>query len=94
MSDAHLRPPVEIMLGDLDTTAPPATNSLIALRMIQNASLMELWGVGHLDFVSTCTELGRAQVPICKTRVPQDDTHARAIHAAEVFFDHHLGVTR
>jgi predicted dienelactone hydrolase len=88
----HLSKPVEIMLGDLDTTAPPATNGLAAVRMIPNASLTELSGVGHLDFLSTCTKLGLAKVPICKTRVPQDDTHARAIKAAEVFFDRQLGV--
>ena len=35
-----------------------------------------------------------AKVPICKTRVPQDETHARAIRAAQAFFDHQLGVTR
>jgi len=89
----HLHTPVEIMLGDLDTTAPPVTNGLVAVRMIQNASLIELSGVGHLDFLSTCTELGLAKVPICKSRVPQEDTHARAIKAAEVFFNRQLGVT-
>src|SRR5471032_197737 len=51
----HLHTPVDIILGDLDTTAPPAT--------------------------------------IGKTRVPQADTHARAIQAAQAFFDHQLGVT-
>src|SRR5471030_186991 len=89
----HLHTPVDIMLGDLDTTAPPATNGLVAVRMIPNASLTELSGVGHLDFLSTCTKLGLAKVPICKTRVPQADTHARAIQAAQAFFDHQLGVT-
>jgi predicted dienelactone hydrolase len=85
--------PVEIMLGDLDTTAPPATNGLVAARMIPDASLIRLPGVGHLDFLSTCTELGIARVPICKTDVPQAETHERAIRAAEVFFDRQLAVT-
>jgi predicted dienelactone hydrolase len=89
----HLHTPVEIMLGDLDTTAPPATNGLVAARMIPNASLIRLPGVGHLDFLSTCTALGLAKVPVCKTDVPQVDTHERAIKAAEVFFDRQLGVT-
>jgi hypothetical protein len=82
------------MLGDLDTTAPPATNGLVAVRMIPNASLTELAGVGHLDFLSTCTQLGLAKVPICKTRLPQEGTHAWAIKVVEVFFDRQLGVTR
>jgi len=89
----HLHTPVEIMLGDADVTAPPTTNGLVAARMIPSASLIRLPRVGHTDFLSTCTELGRANVPICKTDVPQADTHLQAINAAQVFFDRQLGVT-
>lgn len=85
-----MRLPVEIILGGADTVAPPATNGLAAARMIPNASLVQLSGVGHYDFLSSCTESGRAKVRLCKASVPQEDTHQRAIEAAEAFFGRNL----
>jgi predicted dienelactone hydrolase len=89
----HMRVPVEIMLGDADKVAPPATNGLVAAKLIPNASLIQLPDVGHYDFLSSCTESGRAVSPLCKTSVPQDQTHRQAIDAAEAFFAKHLGET-
>jgi predicted dienelactone hydrolase len=86
----HLHMPVAIILGDADTAAPPPTNGLAAAKLLPNASLIRLPGVGHNDFLATCTETGRANVPACKTSVAQDDTHRRAIDAAMAFFGQHL----
>lgn len=82
--------PVEIILGDADTVAPPATNGFVAAKMIPNVSLIRLPGVGHYDFLASCTGSGRATIPICRTDVPQADTHQQAIEAAEVFFSRQL----
>jgi predicted dienelactone hydrolase len=91
---ARMRMPVEIILGDADTVAPPATNGAIAAKSIPNASLIQLHAVGHYDFLATCTQNGRAIVPLCKASVPQDDTHRRAIEAAKAFFGRELGTAR
>jgi predicted dienelactone hydrolase len=90
---AHMHVPVEIMLGDADHVALPATNGLIAAKMIPGAILKQLPDVGHDDFLATCTDLGRATLPGCKTKVPQDNTHQQAIQAATTFFDRQLSVT-
>jgi predicted dienelactone hydrolase len=82
--------PVEIILGDADTVAPPATNGLVAAKLIPSVSLLRLPGVGHYDFLPSCTDSGRANIPICKTEVPQADTHRQAIEAAEAFFSRQL----
>ncbi len=90
----HMQVPVEIILGDADTVALPATNGLVAARMVPNASLIRLPGVGHYDFLSTCTESGRAIVSVCRTAVPQADTHRQAIEAAQAFFSRQLGTVQ
>jgi predicted dienelactone hydrolase len=82
--------PLEIILGDADPVAPPGTNGLVAARMIPNASLIRLPGVGHYDFLASCTRFGQALVPRCKTSVPQGQTHRHAIEAAEAFFGREL----
>jgi len=84
---AALRKPVSIMLGDDDIDAPPATNGLIAAKAIPGATLLRLPGVGHTDFLPDCTDAGRATFPqLCTFIVPQEDTHRRAIEAAQEFF--------
>jgi predicted dienelactone hydrolase len=87
---ADLRRPVHIVLGDADTVAPPTTNGLAAAGKIPGAELEQLPGVGHYDFLSPCTEEGQKIIPLCKTRVPQVDTHRRAIAAAQDFFGRNL----
>lgn len=86
----HMHVPVEIILGDADTVVPPSTNGLVAAKLIPNASLIRLPGVGHYDFLSSCSASGRATIPICQTDVVQADTHQQAIEAAEAFFSRQL----
>jgi predicted dienelactone hydrolase len=83
--------PVAIILGDADPIAPPSTNGLIAARLIPHAKLKVLPGVGHYDFLSTCTPAGVAVVDICADKVPQDPTHQAAIDMALAFFARTLG---
>ncbi len=78
--------PVALVLGDADVTAPPATNGVVAAQTIPGASLTVLPGVGHYDFLSPCTEAGRAAVALCQTAVPQTETHQRTIALATAFF--------
>jgi predicted dienelactone hydrolase len=83
---AGMRLPVVVMLGDSDLTAPPPTNGLVVARTVPGAKLIELHGVGHYDFLATCTPAGRKLVPQCVAKVPQDVTHLRAIQAAAALF--------
>ena len=89
---AQIKPPVAIILGDADPVAPPDTNGLVAAKAIPNAELRVLPGVGHYDFLSTCTPAGVAAVPLCAAiKVPQDATHQAAIDMALAFFGKTLG---
>ena len=88
---ARMRVPVAIILGDADPVAPPETNGLVAAKAIPNAGLKVLPGVGHYDFLSTCTPAGMASAPICTAKVPQDQSHQAAIDMALVFFKRTLG---
>jgi predicted dienelactone hydrolase len=83
--------PVAIILGDADPVAPPATNGRIAARLMPHAKLEELAGVGHYDFLATCTPAGVAQTPVCADKVPQDPTHEAAIAFALAWFRRYLG---
>jgi predicted dienelactone hydrolase len=88
LRDMHV--PVEIFLGAADPVAVPASNGEAAARTIPGATLKVLPKVGHYDFLATCTDAGRAAIPICQDAVPQDATHRQAIDAASVFFGKHL----
>lgn len=83
--------PIAIILGDADPVAPPATNGLVAARDLPHAELKVLPGVGHYDFLATCTPAGVAVVPVCADKVPQDPTHQAAIDMALAFFARTLG---
>ena len=91
---ARMHIPVFIMLGDADTVAPPSTNGFVAANLIPGAELKHLPGVGHYDFLSTCTQAGQRLVPRCKVTVPQTMTHSQTIAAAEDFFSHALESSR
>jgi predicted dienelactone hydrolase len=84
------RTPIAIILGDADPVAPPATNGLAAAKALPRAQLKVLPGVGHYDFLSTCTPAGLAVVPVCTAKVPQDPTHKAAIDMALAFFERTL----
>jgi predicted dienelactone hydrolase len=88
---ARMKVPVAIILGGADPVAPPDTNGLAAAKAIAHAELKVLPGVGHYDFLSTCTPAGRAVVPICNAKVSQDDSHRAAIDMALAFFRRTLG---
>jgi pimeloyl-ACP methyl ester carboxylesterase len=85
------RTPIAIILGDADPVAPPDTNGRIAARDLPNVEFKQLPGVGHYDFLSTCTPAGVAVVPICADKAPQDPTHQAAIDMALAFFARTLG---
>jgi predicted dienelactone hydrolase len=85
-----IRAPVYIMLGDADTIAPPRTCGLAAGAAIPNARVDLLPGISHYDFLSMCTDAGRAISPACASAHAQADTQRRAIAAAETFFGRYL----
>lgn len=91
---ARLATPVHVVLGDADTIAPPTTNGLVAGAAIPKAEVERLPGVGHYDFLASCTDAGRAVIPQCKAAVAQTEAHRRAIAAAEAFFGQYLGPAR
>lgn len=88
---ARLAMPVAIILGDADPVAPPKTNGLVAAKAIPGTQLKVLPGVGHYDFLGTCTEAGKAATPLCTATVPQDQTHKTATDMALAFFGKTLG---
>jgi predicted dienelactone hydrolase len=88
---AAMTTPVSIVLGEADQVAPPHTNGGAAARSIPRAQLTALPGVGHYDFLATCSQTARARIPICRTEVPQGMTHVSAIEAALVLFGRNLG---
>jgi predicted dienelactone hydrolase len=83
--------PVSIVLGEADQVAPPHTNGGAAARGIPRAQLKALPGVGHYDFLATCSQAARERIPICRTEVPQGMTHTAAIESALVLFGRNLG---
>jgi predicted dienelactone hydrolase len=83
--------PVAIILGDADPVAPPHTNGLVAAQDLPHVELKVLPGVGHYDFLATCTPAGVAAVPVCADKVPQDPSHHAAIDMALAFFARTLG---
>ncbi len=90
-SMAKITVPVAIILGDADPVAPPATNGRVAAEHIAGAQLKVLAGVGHYDFLGTCTEAGKAATPLCTATVPQERTHKAATEMALAFFGKALG---
>ncbi|HDS1037516.1 TPA: alpha/beta hydrolase [Stenotrophomonas maltophilia] len=82
-----LRQPVSVVLGDGDTVAPPATNGEVLAAQIPGATLQRLAGVGHYDFLATCTALGEQRVgPLCSSPVPRAGTHREVEAGAIAFF--------
>ena len=82
--------PVAIILGDADPVAPPDTNGRVAARLLRRVEFKQLPGVGHYDFLATCTPAGVAAIRICADKVPQDPSHQAAIDFALAFFAKHL----
>lgn len=85
--------PVSIVLGEADPVAPPHTNGGVAARLIPRAQLKALPGVGHYDFLSTCTPAAMQRgVELCQDlQVPQGPTHVSALQQALIFFGRTMG---
>jgi predicted dienelactone hydrolase len=89
---AAMNTPVAIILGDADPVAPPRLNGGAATRAIPRAQLKALPGVGHYDFVSTCSPVARQAVPLCQNiAVPQGQSHFEALQMALNFFGAAMG---
>ena len=87
-SFARIHVPTAIVVGTDDKVAEPATNANIAVKAIHGATITRLPGVGHYDFLSTCTDAAKASVPICAdVKVSQAATHAEALAKARALFD-------
>jgi predicted dienelactone hydrolase len=85
--------PVGIILGEADPVAPPHSNGGAAARAVPRAQLKALPGVGHYDFLSTCTPAARARgVPLCMAiGVSQAQTHFEALQMALNLFANAMG---
>lgn len=89
---AKLDVPVAMVVGEADTVASPATNSQTITAANAKARLEVLPAVGHYDFLSACTELGRQRVgALCEGRADREATHQAAIRQAEELFRPTLG---
>ncbi len=84
---AKVKVPVSVLVGEADTVASPATNSRVIAAANAKARLEVLPDVGHYDFLSVCTDLGRQRVgPLCEGRADRAVTHETAIRQAEALF--------
>jgi predicted dienelactone hydrolase len=84
--------PVGIILGTADSVAPPHLNGSAAARAIPRAQLKALRGVGHYEFVSTCSPAAFKTVPMCQTlQSPQGSTHFEALQMALIVFGRAMG---
>ncbi len=83
--------PVAVILGEADLLAPAHTNGGLVARSIPRAQLKALPGVGHYDFLATCSEEARASLSICQSEVPQSQSHREALEMALIFFGKAMG---
>jgi len=82
-----LRQPVSVVVGDADAVAPLATNGEVLAAQVPGATLQRLAGVGHYDFLATCTPLGEQRTgPLCSGTVPRSRTHREVEAEAVAFF--------
>jgi predicted dienelactone hydrolase len=87
-----LRMPVAIVLGDSDDVIPANTNGGAAARAIPGAELKVLPGIGHYDFISTCSVAALASIAECQgINGSQDRAHEPTLQAAFRFFTRTLG---
>ena len=84
-----LRLPVGIVAGGADTIAPPASSADFIRANVRGARESTLPGVGHYDFLDTCTATGKTSAPQYCTDPPGLDrnaVHAQAAALAIGFF--------
>lgn len=92
---ARLQQPVSIVVGAADTVASPATNGGVVAAALTTAQLRTLPAVGHYDFLSHCTRLGRERLgALCTVAADKQATHQAAITQATALFDAALSVPR
>ena len=79
---------VSAVVGENDAIASPATNSEVVAKADPTARLKVLPGVGHYDFLSDCTELGRQRLgTLCEVGEHKAAAHREAIKQARHLFD-------
>jgi predicted dienelactone hydrolase len=84
--------PVAIVVGEADPVAPPRLNGGAAARAIPRAQLKSLPGVGHYDFVSTCTQAAFNIEAMCQAlQTPQGPTHFETLQMALMLFGRAMG---
>ena len=84
--------PVGIILGAADPVAPPNINGGAAARVIARAQLKTLPGVGHYDFLSTCSPKAFSTEPLCQSlQTAQGPTHFEALQMALILFGRAMG---
>lgn len=76
-----------IIVGSADPIAQPDTNANVAARGIRGSALTTLPNVKHYDFLGTCTDAGKASVPLCEGVSGQDATHEKALAEAKALFN-------
>lgn len=90
--------PAYIVVGEGDTTTPPAENAVFAAEHIPDSVLDILPGpVGHEIFGNECDQIGRDNYPEACVDAPGIDRASLHHHigdAALAFFDAHLDVQR
>jgi predicted dienelactone hydrolase len=87
---SEIRVPVQIVVGEGDTVAPPETNARRLASLIPGAKLTVMpRGVGHYTFLADCTAQGRSDLSICRDApgVDRAETHAWANRLAVTFFE-------
>jgi predicted dienelactone hydrolase len=93
---APVRVPVQIVVGEADTSAPATSNALWFARHIDSADVVLLEGqVGHYTFLAECTEFGCEALPSLCVDNPGVDRHAvheQVCDMAARFFAQHLGL--
>ena len=85
---AKLEVPVSVVVGEADGVALPATNSNVISKANATARLQVLPAVGHYDFLSECTVLGRERVgPLCEGHSDRGEAHRASFVQAEALFE-------
>lgn len=92
-SVAHIRIPVELVVGSKDPLAPPAENAEWLAQRIPNAKVTVLPGASHYTFLDECTDEGRAKRPeLCATESTAERRkyHEQVAQMAVEFFEANL----
>ena len=78
--------PVVVIGGERDATVPIAHQAGYAAGLIPHARLVRVPTAAHYSFIATCTDAGRAQIPVCRLALDQPTAHRVAIAEALALF--------